>query len=431
MAKISKRTVDALAADPIGAVLRDDDLKGFQARRISSGVTFAFEYRAGSGRAAPVKRIAIGRYGTLTPDEARKIAKDHATAVASGRDPAADRAKGKTIPTLAAFAEGHLDAMAEIAERHPEKATLRAGTIRSYRSLMKQHIGPAIGNRRLDALAKDEVKRLHTRIGKEKPATANRCLELIGSLFRAAAEAGHVAEGTNPAAGIKAFNETKRERYLTAEELARLGEAIRIAETDGIPYSPPEPKQGKKAKHIPKAMPPYVIDPHSAAALRLLIFSGARLREILHAKWSDIDFRRGLLTVFSKTGRRHIVLPAPALEIINGLPRTNGAYVIASSDAEKPKADLNRPWKAVRKLARLQGVRLHDLRHSFASVAVSGGASLYMVGKLLGHTQAQTTTRYAHLADDPVRAAAEAVAGTIASAMNGTSGEVIPMRKGA
>ncbi|MCZ8158655.1 MAG: site-specific integrase [Rhizobiaceae bacterium] len=429
MTKITKRTVDALMSQPVGSVLRDDDLKGFQARRISSGITFAFEYRAGSGRAAPVKRIAIGRFGSLAPDEARKIAKDHAVAVAGGKDPAAEKAREKGIPRLIDFATAYLDDCEEIATSHPESAKLRTGSIRSYRSLLNVHIGPALGKRTLDKIDSDDVERLHKAISKEKPATANRCLELIGTIYRQAVIARHVPKGTNPASGITANKERKRERFLSPEELSRLGEAIRTAETDGLPYSPPEPKPGKKAKHIPKALPPYVIDAYSAAALRLLIFSGARLREVLHAKWTDIDFGRGLLTVFGKTGRRHIVLPAPALEIINGLERA-GEYVIASTDPTKPKADLARPWAAVCKLAGLDDVRIHDLRHSFASVAVSGGASLPMIGKLLGHSQAQTTARYAHLADDPVRAAAERAAGVIAGAMAGASGNVVPMLAG-
>lgn len=430
MAKITKRTIDKLLNEDAGTVLRDDELKGFQARRNAKGITFAYEYRpGGGGRAAPVRRMTIGAFGAFTADEARNRAKELAREVASGEDPAAKKAKLKTIPTLMTFTLEHLDAMTKLAEAHPEKATLRLGTIRDYRGLMQNHVGPFIGSRRLDQITKDEVKRLHSKLGIERPTTANRCLALIGSIYRAAGDAGHVEEGTNPARNIKLFKEIKRERFLSAEELARLGEAIRIAETSGIEYQPPEPKPGKKAKHIPKTMEPYIVDPFSAAAIRLLIFSGARLREILHAKWGDLDEQRGLLKVFGKTGFRHIFLSAPAMEIISQLDRL-GVYIIASSDPSKPKADLNRPWRAIRKLADLEDVRIHDLRHSFASVAVSGGASLPMIGNLLGHTQAQTTARYAHLANDPVRAAAEATAGTIAGALNGTSGEVVKLKRG-
>ena len=192
-----------------------------------------------------------------------------------------------------------------------------------------------------------------------------------------------------------------------------------LAETSGVPYLPPN-RLGKQVKHVPLKLAPYVIDQATAGALRLLIFSGARLREILHAKWSDFDEQRSTLTVFGKTGRRYIWLPAPALAVIASLPRL-GNYIIASSDPDRPKADLARPWKAVSRLAGLEGVRLHDLRHSFASFAVAGGASLPMIGALLGHAQPQTTARYAHLADDPVRATAERAAGISRAALDAQS----------
>lgn len=430
MAKITKRSVDALMNKPAGTVIRDEELTGFQARKGKETITFAYEYRAGSGRTAPVRRLTLGRYGSLTPDEARTAAKAHAVDVAGGGDPAARKTKSKTVPTFRDFATAHLKAMAEIAAKHPERATLRTGSIRNYRSLLKVHVGPAIGSRRLDMIGREDIAGLHRKIGREKPATANRALEFVGSIYRAAADAGHVPEGMNPARNVKAFKESKRERFLSPDELARLAEAIRVAETTGVPYEPPAQRPGKAVKHAPKALPPYVIDAHAAAALRLLIFTGARLREILTARWADFDADRGLLRTFGKTGPRHVFFPAPAVEIVVSLPRV-GEFIIASGDPAKPKADLNRPWRAVRKLADLEGVRLHDLRHSFASVAVSGGASLHMVGKLLGHTQSQTTMRYAHLSADPVRAAAEAAAGTIAAAMQGDGAEIVQLKRGA
>ncbi|WP_244643951.1 tyrosine-type recombinase/integrase [Alsobacter metallidurans] len=156
------------------------------------------------------------------------------------------------------------------------------------------------------------------------------------------------------------------------------------------------------SKHVPKSAPTVRIDPFAAAALRLLLLSGARLREILHAEWSNIDLQRGLFTVFGKTGRKHVLLPAPAVRILEKLPR-HGSYVIPGAIAGRPRADLNRPWRTVVRYAGLTGIRIHDLRHSFAALAAGNGASLPIIGKLLGHSQSQTTLRYAHLADSPVR----------------------------
>jgi integrase len=198
--------------------------------------------------------------------------------------------------------------------------------------------------------------------------------------------------------------------------LARIGEAIREAETVGLPYAVDQSKP--TAKHAPKeANRRTVIGPHAAAALRLLIFTGARLREILHLKWDQIDFERGLLLLpTSKTGKKTILLNAPALAILNNLPRA-GEYVIAGTSLDKPRADIKKPWKAVSKRAGLTGVRIHDLRHTHASVGAGAGLGLPIIGKLLGHTQAVTTQRYAHLDNDPLRKASERIASHLASAM--------------
>src|SRR5215475_1553433 len=166
------------------------------------------------------------------------------------------------------------------------------------------------------------------------------------------------------------------------------------------------------------------IGPFAAAAIRLLLFTGCRLREILHLE-------RGLLFLAdSKTGRKTVILDAPARAVLSGLDRI-GSYVVAGDDPEKPRADLKRPWEAVARRARLDAVRLHDLRHTYASFGAGGGLGLPIIGKLLGHTQPSTTQRYAHLDADPLRRASEDIAGRIAAAMEGKrSGAVVQFKRG-
>jgi len=160
-----------------------------------------------------------------------------------------------------------------------------------------------------------------------------------------------------------------------------------------------------------------IIGPHAAAALRLFLFTGARLREILHLQWQHADFERGLLFLpDSKTGKKTIVLSGPAVNVLATIPRV-GTYVIAGNNPGKPRADLKRPWELVCQRARLEGVRIHDLRHSFASVGAGGGLGLPIIGKLLGHADVKTTQRYAHLDNDPLRRATDIIAGKIAAAM--------------
>ena len=224
------------------------------------------------------------------------------------------------------------------------------------------------------------------------------------------------------------FPERSRERFLTNAEFARLADALRQGETIGLPYTVDETKPN--AKHAPKVDARWTkLDPLAIAAIRLLMLTGARLREILHAKWEYLDFERGVMFLpDSKTGKKPIYLSAAALAILSELPRIEGnPFIIAGTKDGAPRADLKKPWAAVTKAAGLEGVRIHDLRHSFASVGAGASLGLPIIGKLLGHSQASTTQRYAHLAADPMRRAVETIGATIAAAMDGGSSRVIAL----
>lgn len=216
--------------------------------------------------------------------------------------------------------------------------------------------------------------------------------------------------------------------------MARLGEVLRLAETEGLPWEPDPEKPEVRRKHAPKAENRRVkIDPFAVAAIRLLMLTGARLREVLNLEWSHVDFERGLLRLpDSKTGKKTIVLGGAALLLLEGLPRA-GRFVIASTSAgskdERPRSDLNRPWRAVREAAGLPELRIHDLRHSAAAVGAGAGLSLHQIGGLLGHTQARTTAKYAHLAADPQRRAADLIGNEVAAAL-GLGANVVPIDGG-
>jgi integrase len=308
---------------------------------------------------------------------------------------------------------------------HVEQKRKR-GTVAFYRHLLDKIIKPELGALKADKITRAQVAKLHGKL-KATPFQANRVLAVIGSIYAFAGRRGIVAESMNPGRRIEQFKEHRRERFLTGEELMRLGAAIREAGTKGIPWDVDEARP--KAKHLPKAKNRFTkIGPFAAAAIRLLLFTGCRLREILHLKWEQVDLERALLFLAdSKTGRKTVILNAPALAVLADLDRS-GPYVIPGDDPEKPRADLKRPWEALTKRAGLEGVRLHDLRHTYASFGAGGGLGLPIIGKLLGHTQASTTQRYAHLDADPLRRASETIGGRIAAALAGNrSGSVVQL----
>lgn len=410
--QITQRLIKGLEARDAEYFVWDSSLAGFGIRVQKTGAkSYVVKYRAGAGRGAPTRRLTLSQVGKITPEEARTLARKTLGAVANGADPAAQRAAEKRASTIAEAAEQFL--------REHVEAKRAASSAASYRDLLERLVVPDIGKRKAEKVTTAEVHRLHSKLS-HSPYQANRMLRVLSSLFTFASKAHIVPLGFNPCRGIEFFPEEGRERYLTSQELAAIGEAIREAETVGLPYSVDETKQ--TAKHAPKEENRRtLIGPHAAAAIRLLIFTGARLREILHLKWDQVDFERGLLLLpISKTGKKTIILNAPALAILNSLPRVGG-YVIAGTSAgtedEKPRSDLKKPWKAVSKRAGLKSVRIHDLRHTHASVGVGVGLGLPIIGKLLGHTQVATTQRYAHLDNDPVKKAAEHIGSRLAAAM--------------
>lgn len=408
--KLTKRTVDALAAGPRAVMVYDADLAGFGVRVGTSGAkTWFLEYRPGAGgRRVGKKRVTLGSTRSLTPDQARNAARDMLAKIRLGADPATDRQKARATPTVREVIARYL--AEEIA---PKK---KASTAKLYRHYLDNLITPAMGDFRITSVKRSDVARLHREIGADRAVTANRVLATLSGLFAFAARQDDIALPANPAKDIEPFREQGRERYLSGDELERLGAAIREAETIGIPW---RPDPTKRAKHLAKPENRFArISPHAAAAIRLLLLTGARLREILNLRWDEADLQRGILFLSdSKTGRKPIVLSAAAIAVIEDLPRI-GAYVIAGQDPEKPRADLQRPWALVAGRAGLEGVRLHDLRHTFASIGAGGGMGLPIIGALLGHKQTSTTQRYAHLDAHPLRRAADAIGEALAGAIS-------------
>jgi integrase len=385
MPKLTKRAIDATKPASNRDVFRwDTELRGFGLRVKPTGVkSFIIQYRTMTGIS---RRVTIGQHGRLTPDEARTQAKIQLGRVARGDDPAAEKANARDGISFAAFAERYLSDHAA--------AKKKPSSVRMDRINLKKHILPILGRKRLDTLARADVVRLH-QLMRNTPGAANRCLALLSKIMNLAERWGERPDGSNPCRHVEKYRENKRDRFLSAEELARLGAACQRCEQEGrISFS-------------------------FLALVRLLIFTGARLSEIQKARWNWVDFESGVLRLpDSKSGAKVIMLPAPALQVLSRLVRVDGNPYIIAGERDRYLVSVWKPWAALREAASLKDVRLHDLRHSFASIGAAGGLSLNIIGGLLGHRQTQTTSRYAHLAADPLKAAANRIAGAIAAAMN-------------
>ncbi len=416
--RLTKRAVDALAPKAERFDVYDADLPGFAVRVTPDGVkTFSLVYRAGSGRSAPKRRVTFGRYGPITVEQARQLARQSLAEVAQGTDPAADRTKAKGAPTVAAFGTDYLD---DVRDRR------KTSTAQEYVRLWGKHVVPTMGTKRVVEINAVDVARLHRTL-RPTPYLANRVLALLGSFFAYAERQGVRTRHTNPAHEVEPYKENSRERFLTPAEVARLGDALTRAERDGLPPAPNRRrtrKTGPSAKHRPKTVDkPVPANPFAIAAIRFLLLTGWREREALDLKWSEIDFDRGTATLLdTKTGKSVRVIGNPARLLLSGLPQFEGSqYVFPGRVEGRPLIEINRVWYAVRHAAKLDDVRLHDLRHSFASVSASSGGSLLIIGKLLGHRESATTAKYAHLFDDPMRAAADSASEQLDAWLNSGS----------
>jgi integrase len=359
----------------------------------------------GSGRGSPKRRMTIGKHGSpWTPEMARAEAKRLLSEVAAGRDPAMARQADRKALTF----DELIDLYLAEGVGHKKPSTLKADCGR-----IEHHLRPLLGKLRADRLARADVERMRNAVtagktaqkiedGEKRPSgsmakggkgVAAQCVTLVGAIFAFAIERGLC--GDNPARGVKKAPVRKVERFLSEAEIARLAAALDTeTERTGNPYP--------------------------SAAIRLLLLTGCRRGEIVNLRWEHVDFERECLRLpDSKTGAKVVYLNAPARALLQELPRMAGnARVIPGVKAESASAAIDNVWPGIRETAGLADVRLHDLRHSFASVGAAGGLSLPIIGALLGHKHATTTARYAHLSADPLRAANDAVGARIAAAMN-------------
>jgi integrase len=376
--KLFDATVKKLARPERGnRVYYDTEVTGFGCRVTAGGArSFVLNYRTTSGRE---RRYTIGSFPDWTTTAARTEAKRLKLEIrANGHDPVGALQEVRGAPTVADLCARY------IAEHLPKK---RPSSVTEDRSMINQWIIPELRYHRVTEIGFADMDALHRKITKAgTPYRANRVLALLSKMFSLSIRWRWRTD--NPCHGVERNQEHKRVRYLSPDELGRLTAALAAYD-----------------------------DQQAANAIRLLLLTGARRGEVLSAKWSDFNLESGEwvkpgAATKQKTEHR-VPLSAPARQLLAGMPR-NGEFLFPGPGATGCRADLNKPWASVCKTAGLKGVRVHDLRHSFASVLASAGLSLHVIGGLLGHTQPATTARYAHLTRDSLRAATE-TAGAILS----------------
>ena len=376
-AKLTVRSVEAMKLDSKDVILWDSELAGFGCKLTPVGKrSYFLYYRTKDGQQ---RRPTIGAHGPMKPEAARAIARAWLADVAQGRDPSLSRFQNRAAPTFDALCDRYLTEHADVRKK--------ASSAEGDRRLIRLHLRPALGTKKVAAVTRADVAGLHYKL-RGTPYEANRVLALASKMFALSERWGMRPDGSNPAKNIDRYKEEKRERYLTSVEVARLWQVLT--------------SDAAAAKASPVAI----------AALKLLMLTGRRLNEVLGLKWAWVDLDAKLLRLpDTKGGRLTVSLADAAVALLSELKQGAGdqVYVIPGAVNGRPLVNLQKPWRALRTMAGLENVRIHDLRHTYASVGAGMGMSLPLLGRLLGHSQAATTSRYAHLAQDPVRTAADAI----------------------
>jgi integrase len=392
--KLTKSVVERLSPAVADYVVWDAQLPGFGVRVKPSGVkSYVVQYR--NRKTGGSRRKTIGQHGPLlTFHKARERARIILADALKGNDPIADDRAIRAAPTINELAADYLAQHAL-----PKK---RARSVENDRSMLDRIILPRLGGKKVNAVQSRDINALHVAM-KDTPYQANRVLALMSKMFSLAMKWGWSSD--NPVKGLERYHEERRERWLSDDELGRL--------------------LGALSTHL---------NQRAANAVRFQLLTGARIGEVLSARWSDVDLTRGVWikpSHHTKQNRtEHLPLSAPALALLAEMRERAGAverYLFPGDAPDKPLQGIKKFWRSITEQTGLKDYRLHDNRHTHASHLVSSGLSLEIVGRLLGHTNPLTTKRYAHLADDPLRAAAERFGSKMEALREARQAEIVPV----
>lgn len=374
--KLTKTSVEKIQPGNQDKIVWDTDVKGFGVKVTPRGRRSYFvRYRVGGGRNGRQRKPTIGTHGVITCDQARDVARRTLAAARDGKDPFQEKKAQINAETVGDFWEVYR-------QRHLTVRT-KPRTQADVTAMFERHILPVLGKQNLRAITKSDISRLHSKLN-AKPYQANRVLSALSGLFGRAEEWGHREEGSNPCRNIQRYQEPPRERFLTQAERKRLAVVLDLHEKR---------------------------NPVAVSFFRLAMLTGCRKNELLQLAWAEVDLdNKCIVLLDSKTGKRTVFLCSEAVQILQEMAREKGnPYVFPGAKQGAHLVNANKLWLKIREEAGLDGVRIHDLRHTFASMAIEAGLGLPVIGRLLGHSNASTTQRYAHLAEDPARAALEII----------------------
>lgn len=412
MPKLTKRSVESFKSGGRAPVVRyDDKLAGFGVRVMPSGRRFYFvRYRNKYGRS---RWFTIGEHGKITVAAARTRAKQIFQAVVDGADPSSEREAFRAAPTVNDLLDRYI-------ADHVEQRN-RPTTQASFKGVVERDIRPALGPLKVAAVTRQDVDKLH-RAKAATPRQANLIVAICSRAFSLAELWEMRPEGSNPCSKIERYPENHRERFLSADELARLGATLRQAETVGLPW-----KTGGRTLYRRV----------TTAAIELLLFTGCRLSEVLSLRWEQVDFTAGTIALpATKSGRpQFVTMNAAARQVLKELKAARASeWVLPSvSSSVRPisKGGLEAAWHRLRVAAQLEDVRLHDLRHTVGTYAGQSGANAFLVRDLLRHKNLAMTGRYVNRSDDPVRTLSDQVGERIAAGLAGRpAADVLPLKRG-
>lgn len=430
MPVLTKVLVEKLTPLSKDYIVWDDKISGFGIKVTPAGrKSYLMKYRTHDGRQ---RKPNIGVHGNITCEQARKVAEKWHGRIANNEDPFGEKEVSKKSPTISELCDRFIREHAEIHKKE--------GGLELDKTAIRKHIKPRLGNLKTIAVTKADIQKFHLSM-KDTPAHANRVLRILSKMFNLAEDWELRPSNSNPVKNVARYKEENRERYMSNQEILCLGRALDEAE--------------KTQSETP----------HFISLVRLLLLTGARLREIMHAKWEWVDWDMNMLKLpDSKTGKKRIHLSPAAITVLQATPRVKGnPYIIVGGVEGKPLVSPKKPWMRIKEAATvdllktdddygviiekiwkkhgtfpayevlceiaeeqgiekpigLTDVRLHDLRHTYASICVTQGMSLQMVSKLLGHARASTSERYAHLAHDPISNAAAQIGENISGFIGG------------